>query len=150
MKIAAITDDGTKLSAHFGRARHFLVLTAQDGEIVARELRDKVGHQDFAHEGHSHGHSHEHEHDAGEHHAHHGRNDPRGHGFGRGSGQRHASMMAAIADCEVLLARGMGQGAALALEKAGIQPITTEIRTIDEAVQAYLSGEIADRPERRH
>lgn len=44
-------------------------------------------------------------------------------------------MMAAIADCDVLLARGMGQGAYLALEKAGIQPITAEIRSIDEAVQ---------------
>lgn len=143
MKIAAITDDGTKLSAHFGRARHFLVLTVQDGEIVARELRDKVGHQDFAHEGHSH----EHEHDAEEHH---GRNDPRGHGFGRGSGRHHASMMVALTDCEVLLARCMGQGAYQALEKAGIKPITTEIRTIAEAVQAYLSGEIVDRPERRH
>lgn len=134
MKIAAITDDGKTISAHFGRARHYLVYTVEDGKIVTREMRDKTGHHDFA----------------GEEHEHHGRHDARGHGFGHGSGRRHASMMAAIDDCDVLLARGMGQGAYLALQEAGILPITTEKKSTEEAVQAYLEGEIVDRPERRH
>lgn len=140
MKIAAITDDGKTISAHFGRARHYLVYTVEDGEIAARELRDKSGHHDFA----GHEHDGEHEHD------HHGRSDPRGHGFGHGSGRRHAQMISAIKDCDVLLARGMGQGAYLSLEEANIKPITTEIKAIEDAVQAYLAGEIVDRPERRH
>jgi predicted Fe-Mo cluster-binding NifX family protein len=142
MKIAAITDDGETISAHFGRARHFLVFTVEDGAIVARELRAKAGHDEFAGEEHGHG---EHEH-----HEHHGRHDPRGHGFGHGAGRRHAAMMAAITDCDVLLARGMGQGAYLALQAAGTTPMTTEIKSAEQAVQAYLAGEIVDRPERRH
>ena len=148
MKIAAITDDGKTISAHFGRARHYLVYTVEDGKIVTREMRDKTGHHDFAEEEHGHGpHGQHGDHDQ---HAHRGRRDPRGHGFGHGSGRRHASMIAAIDDCDVLLARGMGQGAYRALQEAGIMPITTEKRSIEEAVQAYLEGEIVDRPERRH
>jgi hypothetical protein len=34
--------------------------------------------------------------------------DPRGHGFGASAQDRHARMVGAIADCQVLLARGMG------------------------------------------
>jgi hypothetical protein len=29
-------------------------------------------------------------------------------------------------------------------------PITTEIKAIEDAVQAYLAGDLVDRPERRH
>lgn len=142
MKIAVITDDGETISAHFGRARHFLVFNVADGEIVDHELRDKAGHDDFT--GHEHGEGHH------DHHEHHGRHDPRGHGFGHGSGRRHARMLAAIEDCDVLLARGMGRGAYQALKQANITPITTEIKSAEEAVQAFLSGSIVDRPERRH
>lgn len=158
MKIAAITDDGQRISAHFGRARHFLVFTVEDGEILSREMRDKAGHHDFTeeaggehetHEHHGHGERHEHQEDD-EHHAHHGRHDPRGHGFGRGAGRRHARMIAAIEDCDVLLARGMGQGAYRALQEANITAITTEIKSVEGAVEAYLAGKIVDRPERRH
>ncbi len=136
MKIAAITDDGKTISAHFGRAHHYLVFAIEEVKIVAQEQRDKVGHDDFAGQDQAH--------------EHHGRNDPRGHGFGGGSAQRHARMIASIEDCDVILARGMGQGIYLALKEAGITPITTDIRSVEDAVQAYLRGEIIDRPERRH
>lgn len=141
MKIAAITDDGKTISAHFGRARQFVVFTVEDGKIVDQELRTKAGHDEFAAEEHDQGHGHEH---------HHGWDDPRGHGFGHSAGRRHQSMLEAITDCQVLLARGMGQGAYLALQEANIIPITTEIKLIDDAVRAYLAGELVDRPERRH
>lgn len=142
MKIAVITDNGETISAHFGRARHFLVFDAAAGKIVGHELRDKAGHDDFT--AHEHGQGHH------DHHEHHGRHDPRGHGFGHGSGRRHARMLAAIEDCNVLLARGMGRGAYQALKQANITPITTEIKSAEEAVQAFLTGSIVDRPERRH
>lgn len=135
MKIAAITDDGKTISAHFGRAQHYLVLTVENGEIVAEELRDKAGHHTFS------GHEHDH---------HHGHDDPRGHGFGRGARQRHAQMLANIQDCDLLLARGMGRGAQQALAEAGIETILTEMKPIDAALQAYLRGELVDRPERLH
>ena len=51
VKIAAITDDGKTISQHFGRARHYLVFTVEDGRILQQELRDKAGHHTFALQG---------------------------------------------------------------------------------------------------
>jgi predicted Fe-Mo cluster-binding NifX family protein len=44
----------------------------------------------------------------------------------------------------------MGAGAYQSLAQAGIRPILTDIATIDEAVQAYLAGNIVDHTERLH
>ena len=134
MKIAAVSDDGTTISQHFGRAPLYLVVTVEDGRIVSREARDKLGHAQFAGE--------EHEEPHGP--------DPRGHGFDPASQDRHVRMVAAIADCEILLARGMGAGAYESMKQAGIRPVVTDIPEIDDAVQAYLSGEILDHTERLH
>jgi predicted Fe-Mo cluster-binding NifX family protein len=143
MKVAAITDDGKTISRHFGRARYYQVYQIEDGAIVSRELREKAGHHDFAREG---DHAHDEHHD----HAHEGQHDPRGHGFGREAAGRHARMIEAITDCDVLLVCGMGQGAYMALGEAGITPIVTDIEAIEEAVQAYLDGGIIDHTERLH
>ena len=34
MKIAAVSDDGTTISQHFGRAPFYVVVTVEDGRIV--------------------------------------------------------------------------------------------------------------------
>ena len=55
-KIAVATEDGVHVSAHFGRAPYFEVLTIDGGKIVARERREKAHHQaghDHAHGGHA-------------------------------------------------------------------------------------------------
>ena len=62
----------------------------------------------------------------------------------------NARMAAAIADCDILLARGMGAGAYESIKQAGIRPILTDISSIDEAVQAVISGQITDHTERLH
>jgi predicted Fe-Mo cluster-binding NifX family protein len=59
-------------------------------------------------------------------------------------------MAAAIADCKVLLARGMGAGAYQGMEQAGIRPVVTDIANIDEAVQAYIESRLVDHTERLH
>jgi predicted Fe-Mo cluster-binding NifX family protein len=59
-------------------------------------------------------------------------------------------MAAAIADCEVLLARGMGAGAYESMKQANIRPVVTDIAIIDEAVQAYLAGSLEDHVEKLH
>jgi len=48
MKIAAISDDGTTISQHFGRAPLYVVVTVEEGKIVGQETRDKTGHHTFA------------------------------------------------------------------------------------------------------
>jgi predicted Fe-Mo cluster-binding NifX family protein len=59
-------------------------------------------------------------------------------------------MAAAIADCQVLLARGMGAGAYQSMAEAGIRPVITDIARIDDAVLAYLAGTLTDHVERLH
>jgi predicted Fe-Mo cluster-binding NifX family protein len=123
MKIAAITDDGTTISQHFGRAPYYAVLTIENDQIVNREMRDKLGHRQFVHEE--------------------GHLDDQGrHGFGPGSQNRHAAMASAISDCDVLLCRGMGWGAYESMKQSGVETIVTDISNIEEAVQAYLDGTI--------
>jgi predicted Fe-Mo cluster-binding NifX family protein len=153
VKIAAVTDDGKTISMHFGRARYYSVITVEDGKVVSQEMREKAGHHNLAHT-HSHDHDHDHDHDHEHEHGHehgngHGHNE-QGHGFGKGAADRHAQMIAAITDCEAVLVRGMGRGAYLAIEQAKITPIVTDIATIDDAVQAYLNGDIIDHTERLH
>ena len=52
MKIAAVSEDGVTISQHFGRAPFYVVVTVEDGKIVSREQRDKLGHAHFANEPH--------------------------------------------------------------------------------------------------
>ncbi|MCJ7695504.1 MAG: NifB/NifX family molybdenum-iron cluster-binding protein [Anaerolineaceae bacterium] len=136
MKIAAVTDDNETISQHFGRAMKYSVLTIEEGNIIAKELREKANHQDFQREGLEGQHQHQ--------------DDPRGRGFGRHSGEKHQRMFATINDCQILLARGMGQGAYNGLQQMGIQPIITDIPEIEKAVQAVIDESIEDHPERLH
>jgi len=134
MKIAAVSEDGVTISQHFGRAPFYVVVTVEAGKIVAHEKRDKMGHAQFA----------------GEHEEHGPEADPRGHGFDPAAQNRHVRMAAAIADCEVLLARGMGAGAYESMKQANIRPVVTDVANIDEAVQAYIESRLVDHTERLH
>ena len=132
MKIAAITDDGRTISQHFGRAPYYLVATVENGAIVNREMRDKLGHAHFANEPHE------------------GDQPGQPHGFGPAAQNRHVQMAEAIADCQALLCGGMGAGAYQSMVQRGIKPVVTEIASIDEAVMAYVEGKIVDRTDRLH
>ena len=135
MKIAAVSEDGVTISQHFGRAPFYVVVTVENGQITGREKRDKLGHAQFAGEPHG-------EHGSGA--------NTQGHGFEPEAQGRHARMVEAIADCDVLLARGMGAGAYESMKQASIRPIVTDIAGIDEAMQAFLAGTLTDHVERLH
>jgi predicted Fe-Mo cluster-binding NifX family protein len=131
MKIAAITEDGIAISQHFGRAPLYLVATVEDGKIVSKETRDKTGHHTFA--------------------AHHTQLAPgERHGYDASAQVRHASMMENIADCQVLIAGGMGWGAYESLKSRNIQAIVTDVGTIDEAIKLYLEDRLPNLMERLH
>jgi tRNA-Thr(GGU) m(6)t(6)A37 methyltransferase TsaA len=134
MKIAVITEDGQTISQHFGRAPHYLVFTVEDKKIVGKELRDKVGHRQFAQEDHEHT----------------SETDPRGHGFGAHSDAKHARMIESIQDCEAIIVRGMGRGAYLAMEQAHIRPFVTDVENAEQAVQAYIDNSLEDHTEKLH
>jgi predicted Fe-Mo cluster-binding NifX family protein len=131
VRIAAISDDGVTISQHFGRAPIYVVLTVEEGKVVKKETRSKVGHQNFA--------TQEHQTAPGQR-----------HGFDPGSEAKHRSMADAIADCDALLAGGMGYGAYESLKKYNIKPIVTDVADIDQAVQLYLAGNLPNLMDRVH
>jgi predicted Fe-Mo cluster-binding NifX family protein len=134
IRIAAVSEDGVTLSQHFGRAPIYVVVRVEEGRVVSRETRDKLGHAQFAAEGH------EAPPEA----------DPRGHGFDPVAQDRHARMVAVIGDCQVLLARGMGAGAFASMQHAGIEPVVTDVENIDAAVEAYVAGTLRNQVEKLH
>ena len=131
MKIAAISDDGVTISQHFGRALLYIVLTVENGKIVNREQRPKSGHQNFA--------ATEHQTVPGER-----------HGYDAASQSKHRSMADTIADCQVLLAGGMGWGAYESLKSYNIEPIVTDVDNIDRAAQLYIAGKLPNLMDRVH
>jgi predicted Fe-Mo cluster-binding NifX family protein len=132
MKIAAISEDGTTISQHFGRAPYYLVITVEDGKVVSKEKRDKAGHHTFAADQHP-------------------DTAPRErHGYDAGAQSRHATMAQSIGDCQVLIAGGMGWGAYESLKSHGIETIVTDVENIEEAVRLYVEGKLPNLMERLH
>ena len=133
MKIAIITDDEKTISQHFGRANYYAVLTVENGQIIQREMREKLSHKHVANESHEHT----------------SESDQR-HGFDPASQSLHGQMSQAITDCEALICGGMGAGAYESIRERGIRPIITDIEDIETAALAYASGIIANHVEKLH
>jgi predicted Fe-Mo cluster-binding NifX family protein len=129
-KIAVISDDGKTVSQHFGRARYYVVLTVEKGQVKNRESRDKLGHMDFG--------------------GHHEGGHEQHHGTGKEADHKHGMMIGSVTDCEVLVAGGMGAGAYEAIRSHGIKPIVTDFRSIDDVVKAFVDGKLVDHAERLH
>jgi len=128
--LAAVTDDGITISQHFGRAKFYEVLFVENNKIIKKERREKMGHHNFSNTEHQqHG-------DA--------------HGMDETSHNKHLSMAEAIKDCSILLARGMGYGAFQSLSQLNIKTIITDIKNIDDAVQAVIDGTVVNHTEKLH
>jgi len=120
-QIAVVTEDGKRISSHFGMAPFYRVFTVSDGELVADSQLEKAHHERDAHN----------------HHEHHG------------AGHGHADMFQPIQDCKVLICGGMGQPAYQKAVDAGLEVILAggEAR---QAVEAYLNGELSSDMRRVH
>lgn len=126
MKIAVVTSDGITINGHFGRARYYLVITVENGQIINREQRDKTGAQPVV------------------------QADAIDIGDSQPSGNRHEQLIAPIADCDVVLSRGMGRGMYATLLAAGVRIFLTNVLMIDKAVAAYIEGRLEEHPELLH
>jgi predicted Fe-Mo cluster-binding NifX family protein len=122
MKIAAVSEDGVTVAQHFGRAPYYVVVTVENGRVVGSETRSKVGHHSFAGGG----------------------------GPDPGPAAKHQAMGATIADCQVLLAGGMGSGAVVGLQALGIEPVLTDEADIVTAALRYAIGELPNLAGRVH
>ncbi len=133
-KVAFVSDDGVVLNRHFGQARHYLVVTLEDGQIVGREMRARTGHGSHRH-GHDHDHDHAHGHD---------------HDHAHGHDHDHAPMLAAITDCQVLVAGGMGFPVRDAVQAQGLILVLAVSSDIDQILADYLAGTLAHNPRLAH
>ncbi len=124
MKIAIATEDETTISAHFGKAPVYVVMTIADGQVAAQETRSKAicGSHDHSDE------SHHHEHDE---HA------------SEADSDGHHGQLDRIHDCQLVLSGGMCQGMFDNLHRVGIHPFMTSEKDIQVAVAAYLAGTLA-------
>lgn len=129
-RIAIVTNDHHTICAHFGRASYYEVFAIEKGKILQHETRSKPAHNQFVNEPH----------------------DEPGYAHGQGptAESRHIRMLDPIRDCQVLLAGGMGQGAFDNLKRINIQPILADIMEIDQAVKAYLDGQLVNHLEWLH
>ena len=109
-----------------------MVFTIEGGLITDRQL---VAKQDF-HQQHDQG-----CHEDGD--REHRGNDPH-------AEEKHRQMFTPLADCEALIARGMGMGAYRGLQQVGVQPMLTDLEDIQVAVAAYMAGELVDHLDRVH
>ena len=125
-KIAVVTDDMSTISPHFGMARHYLVYEVEGGEIVRKETRTKPGHGSAMHD-------------------HHGGREATPEMI-----STHDSMLSSVRDCSVLIARGMGAPMYSAIRDAGMRAYITQIRGADEAVKAFISGNLDNHLELLH
>lgn len=118
MKVAVVADDTRTVSAHFGRAQHYLVHDIVEGAVKGREVRDKVGHGPGM----------------GEHH----------HSPNEGSEmlKTHDAMLSAVKDCDVVISRGMGRPMYDAIKAAGMTVFVTRRQYPDEAVKAFVHGSL--------
>jgi predicted Fe-Mo cluster-binding NifX family protein len=127
MKIAVVTDDQKTISAHFRGSQYFLVFTVENGKIIDQEVRPIINRRYYKKQRLVHAETED--------------TLPK-------LAARYTSTWAAIIDCDVLFAGGMGQKAYADLRLRSIQPILTDIQDIKAAVSAYLSGDIINRLER--
>ncbi len=125
MRIGVVTDDGETVSAHFGRATHYLVYETEGPEVRGKEMRPKASHDREGAD-----------------------RSPEAHRVAEGP--LHERMLANVLDCQVLITRGVGRGMYEAIARKGIRPIVTQLASAEEAVHAYVRGTIDDHPERVH
>lgn len=122
MKVAIPLDSHSEVSAHFGRSPAFLIFTLEDGRIEQREIRanDQVSAGDTHAQvkGHSHAHSHD-----------------------------HNRFVRLLGDCQAVIGLGMGAGARVALEAAGINVrILADSCSPEEAAISYAAGHLEANP----
>ncbi len=118
MKIAIASDDGKTIASHFGRTRGFVVVDAEGGKIVKSEYRPNT----FT--GHATGLE-------GESHA----------------ADRHGPILSALADCQIVVARGMGRRIYNDLAGAGKEVFVTTEALAEKAAEQYLAGKLDHNPD---
>lgn len=113
--IAVPSDDHVTIATHFGRARGFIVYSAE-GEI------EEVGYRETLHEGKEHCGC-----ESGE------------------RASRHEAVLDALKGCSVVIARGMGAQMYDDLHSCGMEVVLTDHSLADRAVEELVAGSLLPR-----
>lgn len=120
MKIAIASDDNLTLAQHFGRTKGFAIVTIEENKVTDRIYRKN----DFT--GHSKGlHNHQQEH----------------------AQHSHAGIMRALADCQAVIAGGMGMRLREDFAAAGKQVFVTDLTNLDEIIDLFINQNLKDNPD---
>ncbi len=128
-KIAFPTGNGKTITPHFGRAKYFLIAEIQGKEVISRQLRENDSHKGMPHHHHEHGHHHDHHHE-------HSPEDEHRHRIA------HGRLAQILDDVDIIIATQMGPRAYDDFVSKGYTVILTDIRSIDDALKAYLDGKL--------
>jgi predicted Fe-Mo cluster-binding NifX family protein len=116
MRIAIASDDSVHIAAHAGRCRSLLIFDV-DGDAAHRiEVRPNTftahsrGQCDGTQDG------------------------------GREGHHGHGTLTAALADCQVLISRGMGPRLVADLDACGIEAVVSTVEQADEAARLFARG----------
>lgn len=107
LRIAFSSNDGHRVSAHFGRSRYFLVADVVEGRIERTELRENPH--------------------AADHESHHG-------------GHLGHEWLDVLADCDLVVTRSIGAGAAANLASRGIRVHQTTATDLEAALADALAA----------
>jgi predicted Fe-Mo cluster-binding NifX family protein len=117
MKVSIVSDDGVTVASHFGRAKGFIVYTIEDGCITSRTWRANT----FT------------KHSQGLLHGHH-------------ETDGHKPILEALADCAVIISRGMGRRAYDDLTQNSLRVIITDATEAEKAISLFVSNQLVDQP----
>ncbi len=124
MKIGIASDDKKSIAQHFGRTLGFVIAEIEGGKVISEEYRENTFSMHMQQKGHQQGEHHQNKH-----------------------GHSHTTILTALSDCDVVLARGMGRRIYDDLRGANIQSVITDQITVDGAIKAFIEGDLTDNPE---
>jgi len=128
-KIAVATNDQQRVTGHIGRCRAFMVFEIDGEKIVHKELREN----NFTN----------HRRGVGHHH-HHGEGEGQG---GQEQGRHsHEHLIDGLKDCNYLISSGGGWRVVEDLKQHNIVTIFTDLEQIEDALNAFIKGELIDDP----
>ncbi len=123
MKIAVATNNKETVAGHVGKCRAFLIYEIEDKKIKRIEYRENT----FTNHGRG---SHDHNHE---------------HGYGHGMGHGHGHLVEGLQDCSSLIFKSGGWRMIENLQENNIQPIITDEKSADTAVEKFIKGELEEK-----
>jgi predicted Fe-Mo cluster-binding NifX family protein len=120
MNIAVATNNKQTVTGHVGRCKGFLIYNTEGEQIKKVEFRENIfthHRQGIKHNG----------------------------GHGHGGGHGHKRLLEGIGDCQYLIFQSGGWRLIEDLKQNNIQPIATDEKNADEAVQKFIKGELEEK-----